>query len=80
MFLFMIIFVIASGKPPAPIWKDFKVISGSMLGSFGQFLLQMLQNSKNATFSSNLLGLGGAGPPFLHDFCKLFECVFYVAV
>ena len=30
---------------------------------------QMLQNFKNATFSSDMLGLGGAGAPFFHYFC-----------
>ena len=39
-------------------------------------LSQMLRNSKNATFSSEMLDLGGVGPPFLHAFCYLFECVF----
>ena len=40
---------------------------------------QMLRNSKNATISSEMLGLGGVGPPFWHLFCLLFECVFRVA-
>ena len=39
---------------------------------------KILQNSKNATFSSEMLGLG-VGPPFWHLFCLLFECVFRVA-
>ena len=37
---------------------------------------QMLQNSKNATLSSEMLVLGGVGPPFWHHFCLLFECFF----
>ena len=41
---------------------------------------QMLQNSKNATLSSEMLGLGGVGPPFRHLFCLLFERVFCVGV
>ena len=48
---------------------------GIILNTFSQ----MLQNSKNATLSSEMLGLGGVGPPFLHLFCLLFECVFHVA-
>ena len=38
----------------------------------------MPQNLKNGTLSSEMLGLGGVGPPFGHCFCLLFECVFHV--
>ena len=41
---------------------------------------QMLQNSKKATLSSEMLGLGGVWPAFWHIFCLLFECVFGVAI
>ena len=41
--------------------------------------LQMLRNSRNATLLSEMLDLGGVGPPFLNVFCLLFECVFSIA-
>ena len=43
------------------------------------FFSQMLRNSKNATLSCEMLDLGGVGPPSLHDFRYLFECVFSIA-
>ena len=48
---------------------------GVILNTFSQ----MMQTSKNATLSSEMLGFGGVGPPFLHFVCLLFECVFRVA-
>ena len=48
---------------------------GVILNTFSQ----MLRNSKNAAFLSEILGLGGVGPPFWHLFCLPFECVFRVA-
>ena len=74
----MLIFGIAFGRPPASILKILGSFQGAFWGHFEHFL-QMLQNSKNATLSSEMLGLGGVGPPFLHLFCLLFECVFHVA-
>ena len=43
----------------------FRVPFGVILNNFSQ----MLQNSKNATLSSEMLDLEGVGPPFLHAFC-----------
>ena len=48
---------------------------GVILNTF----LEMLQNSKNATFSREMLDLGGVGPAFLNFVCSLFECFFRVA-
>ena len=53
----------------------FRVPFGVILNIYSQ----VLQNSKNATLSSETLGLGGVEPPFLHLFCLLFECVFSIA-
>ena len=56
-------------------FEDLGVISGSILSTFSQ----MLQNSKNETLLSEMLGLGGVGLPFGQCFCLLFGCVFHVA-
>ena len=62
-------------------FKDFGVISRSMLGSFCPFLLRVLQNPKHATILRETLVCGGAGPPFLLIFCYLcFKVFFYVGV
>ena len=70
MFIFMIVFVVASGKPPALIWKYCGIILGSMVGSFCLRFLELLQKTSNhVIISSEMLGLEGDGPPFL-----LFVC------
>ena len=64
----MPIFDIAFRRPLAAIL--------TVLGSFqGLFWIQFCNffadaaNSTNATFSGEMLVLGGAGPPFLHHVC-----------
>ena len=45
---------------------------GIILNTFSQ----MLRNSKNATLSSEILDLGGVGPPFLHFFAYFLNVLF----
>ena len=56
-------------------WGHFRIHLGVILRTFSQ----MLQNSTNATISSEMLGLGSDGPSFLHDFLQFVE-VFFVVV
>ena len=60
-------------------FKDFGVISGCLLGSYRHLFADAVK-FKKCNFSSEMLGLGSAGRPFLHYFCWLFEYVFDVAV
>ena len=60
-------------------FEDSEVVSGYPFRVILNTFSQMLWNSKNATLSSEMLDLGGVGPPFLHDFCLIFECVFSIA-
>ena len=71
-------FGIASGRPPVAILKILglsRVFWGHIAHLFAD-----AAKLKNCNLSSEMLGLGGAGRPFLHYFCWLFECVFDVAV
>ena len=74
----MLIFGIAFGKPPVAFLKIWGSFQGAFWDYFGYFL-EKLQNSKNATFLSEMLDLESVGPPCLHLFCLLFEGVFRVA-
>ena len=40
---------------------------------------QRLQNSIDANFLGEMLGLGGVGPPFLHDSSTLLKCFVSIA-
>ena len=65
---FILIFGIAFGKAPVAILE----ISGSFQGVFWDHFAHLFADAakaKNATISSEMLGLGGAGPPCLHYFC-----------
>ena len=70
---FYVYFCYRFWEASASSFEHLGVISGCLLGSFCAHLT-------NTTFSSEKLGLGGVGPPFLHHVCLLFEYVFYVAV
>ena len=78
MFNFVLIFVIASGKPPAPISKDLGFILKSILGLCWLFFRRCCKTEKIHFFCSEILGLGGAG-----GFCIFFASflnVFYFGV
>ena len=73
--IFMLIFGIAFGRPLAAFWR----IVGSTQGPFWSPLAHFFADAaklKNATFLSEMLGLGGAGPPVLHDFFLTFSSLF----
>ena len=66
--IFMLIFGIAFGEPPAPIWSDLKLF-WIQFCAHCECLLVLLQNCENATPLN--------GPSFAHHFHKLFK-VFFV--
>ena len=65
---FVLVFGIAFGRPLVPIFKIWGSFQGAFWNHFDYFS-QMLRNLTNETFFSEMLDLGGAGPPFLHVFC-----------
>ena len=78
MFIFMLIFGISWVRFPAAILQILMSFQCPFWGHFEHFSVDVAK-LKNATVSSEMLGLGGVGPPFWHFFCLLFECVFHVA-
>ena len=75
---FVLAFGIACGKHPAPILG----FGGHCMVLLGVILIIFYRccETQRMQFSSEMLGLGGAGRPFLYHFCWMIECVFYVAV
>ena len=66
--LFLLVFGIAFGRPPVPILEIWGLFQGPFWNHFEHFFADAAK-LKNATLSSEMLDLGGVGPPFLHHFC-----------
>ena len=74
--IFLPIFSIAFGRPPAPIWGHFGVILGSMLGSFCRLFCRSCKSEKMQPLSSEIAVFGGARLPFSHLFCYFLQAFF----
>ena len=66
--VFMFVFGIAFGRPPVAIFRILASFQGAFWHHFA-YLFADAVKLKNATFPSEMLGLGGAGLPFLHHVC-----------